>query len=1086
MFLTRFVGIALSHMNPKDLSLPLQLYRTAIQRALALPVAQRASPSFMEWTERALSHSALTAYRCWLENNSPAIPLPPATTCLITPRKHEKTRPDWKTDAEQAHPPTPGPSTPDLPSTPEIGTATSKPLADETTVASAFKGFHNFIADLPGQTQPTIATPSLGSYSQKDEERREVYRHYFRFLSTLLLPNHHPDSPSPRDVPSGSPTENGSNNTISIVHDPNTVPTLTAKAGTKSQLHAELKLIQTTYEAYLTHSLPFPSAADFHELIGEFVDVIALNWHTAGANGSDAEAVVEILYRAVAKTFHSPRILRYLFYTLTSVGNLADAVLALQTYLDLSENAKERILKGKIEKDFDPDGTVLATAVDGVRMICKYVGDGEKGLKIAKRIEHWVKQWRVADGEVLAYVYRGVGTANATWARQTVVGENREDLLRVAETAFLRGLEHDAKDADAWYGLALVQVDLLDVHAAVESLGKGLAALGAPSPSPKDEGYTRRATPLLHALSLLLSAREEYEAATAACSTALALLSSHADPTALSIEMKETALQLQMTLMALSEATLGPEMAVGMSEHLLSLYTRLFPPPLRAAQEMGPSPLPTTAVTLTRPGTATRISRMLTGRSARQHEKGYSVSAYDLPNGGLSCLPPRPGTGKLVRPNTGNKTIGTAGSQTMKARGKKEYTSLRIAPKIKASNTDPVVVDPMLPGIAPQPKKTRRFSVSGGTIRRNKSVKSSASSSTAAGEPTPPMPSTPGTSAGTLSFTVSRDRTPIGSAFSSPGGRDSPETLGEGVMFTVLKRKLDSHQATHRNGHFATPPLMTGGSQSPVDSIREEKVNGVGDSPPRKIDIPNNLQGGQLSYPLAALGGYTTEGVARSVKRPWTLPEPVVGVEDEKRRADIALRTVWLCVCGLYRRCGWIGDARGALEEAGTIGEGTGVWGVGAREGEADVCVERGLLALEAGDRRAAIELFETALATDVNHPGAVVALSQILLDIVPSSSSPVPPPQKIASDRPKLPTQLQTKEENEADFMIRQNRALGLLRACTNSPRGWDCSEAWYALADVLEKQGDVDDAKRALWKVVGLEDARGVRRLGTGVRIL
>lgn len=819
--LTRLIGIALSHMNQKDFSLPLQLYRTAIRQASTLPTTQRASPSFLEWTERALSHSALITYRCWLENNSPAIPFPPSTTCHITPRKHEKTKLDWKTDAEQAHPPTPGPSTPNLPSTPEIGTAISNTLADETTVASAFKSFHNFITELPGQTQPTLDTPSRGSGSQKDEERREVYRHYFRFLSTLLLPSHHLDSPSPRNLPSNSSAENG-NNTISIVHSPAALA-FTAKAGTKSQLRAELKLVQTTYEAYLTQSLPFPSAADFHELIGEFVDVITLNWRAAGASPSDAEGVVEILYRAATKTFHSPRILRHLFYTLSSMGNLADAVLALETYLDLSENAKERILKGKIEKDFDPDGTVLVTAAEGVRMVCKYVGDGERGLKIAKRMENWIEKWKVEGREVSACVYRGIGTANATWARRTVSGENREDVLRAAETAFLKGLEYAPKDVDAWYGLGLVQADLLNVRAAVESLGKGLTALGSSPPSSKDDGYTSRVTPLLHALSLLLSAREDYEAATAACTTGLTLLSSYGEPTSLSIEMKETALQLQMTLMALSEATLGPEVAVGMSEQLLSLYTRLFPPPLQAAEKLGPNPPPTMTVALTRPSTATRISRILTGKSVRQYDKEHSVSAYDLPNNETGCLPPRPGTGKLSRPATGNGSIGMVGSQTARVRGKKDHTSLRIAPKIKVSHTDPVVVDPMLPGIAPQAKKTRRFSVSGGTIRRSKSiksVKSSASSFIIAGEPTPPMPSTPGTSAG-VSFAASRERTPIGSAFSSPGGRDSPGTLGDGVTFTVLKRKLDSHQAVYRNGHFPTPPTtITGGSRSPVDSIR--------------------------------------------------------------------------------------------------------------------------------------------------------------------------------------------------------------------------------------------------------------------------
>lgn len=780
------------------------------------------------------------------------------------------------------------------------------------------------------------------------------------------------------------------------------------------------------------------------------------------------------------------------------MGNLTDAVLSLETYLDLSENAKGRIAKGKIEKDFDKDAIVLTTVSEGIRMVCKHVGDGGKGLKLAKRVESWVDEWHVEDEEALACVYRAIGTANAAWARQTLLGEEkRVEAQRAAEKAFKKGLGYDTQDVDAWYGLALIQVDLGDVDAAVKSLGKGLTALG-PSEASADEGYTRRATPLLHALSLLLSAREEYDAATAAVNTALTLLAAHHEPATLSIESKETAVQLQMTLMALTEAALGPETAVVGAETLLTLYTRYFPPPLRIAKDLCPSPPPTITSTLvSRPSTANRISRLFTGKSGKTYEHEYSISVYDLPNNGLGCLPPvsRPGTGtaKLTRPNTARGIAGMVGSQTMRGRVKKEYPTLRMAPhmtpQIKVSNTDPITVDPLspiLPGIQPQAKKTRRFSVSGGTIRRSKSVKSSGSSSGLGGEPTPPLPSTPGTSAGTsgrVSPSASRERTPSESVSGGTlGGRESPGIgQGDGVMFSVLKRKLDAHQAVYRNGHFPTPPMTTPGSRSPVDSIREEKEKETinGESPARKKDIPNNLPRSQLPYPLAPLGEkITDEDMPRSVKRPWMLPEPVVRVEDERRRAEAVLRGVWLCVSALYRRCGWMGDARGALEEAVMVSTGT--------DGKADVAVERGFLALETGDRRAAIEFFESALNMEVDHPGATVALSNILLDIVPTllpASTAGPLPKKTPSDRPKLPAQLQTKEENEADFLMRRNRALLLLKSCTSSPRGWDNADAWYAFAEVLEQDGDVEGAKKALWTVVGLEDARGVRMLGGGV---
>ena len=59
---------------------------------------------------------------------------------------------------------------------------------------------------------------------------------------------------------------------------------------------------------------------------------------------------LKILYRAAAKTFHSPRVLRHLFTTLTSVGNFKDAILAFNTYLELISRGKERMARGGSEQ----------------------------------------------------------------------------------------------------------------------------------------------------------------------------------------------------------------------------------------------------------------------------------------------------------------------------------------------------------------------------------------------------------------------------------------------------------------------------------------------------------------------------------------------------------------------------------------------------------------------------------------------------------------------------------------------------------------------------------------------------------------
>jgi len=125
-------------------------------------------------------------------------------------------------------------------------------------------------------------------------------------------------------------------------------------------------------------------------------------------------------------------------------------------------------------------------------------------------------------------------------------------------------------------------------------------------------------------------------------------------------------------------------------------------------------------------------------------------------------------------------------------------------------------------------------------------------------------------------------------------------------------------------------------------------------------------------------------------------------------------------------------------------------------------------LALEEGRKEASAEYFDEALFVDVNHPLATVGLTNILLDIS-IDSNPSTPTAKLGT--------LVTTLKSEGDTLSARNRAMGLLQQLTNSPRGWDLPEAWFALAKSYELAGELERAKSALWKCITLEDCRGVR---------
>ncbi|KKY33794.1 putative filamentation protein [Diaporthe ampelina] len=194
------------------------------------------------------------------------------------------------------------------------------------------------------------------------------------------------------------------------------------------------------------------------------------------------------------------------------------------------------------------------------------------------------------------------------------------------------------------------------------------------------------------------------------------------------------------------------------------------------------------------------------------------------------------------------------------------------------------------------------------------------------------------------------------------------------------------------------------------------------------------------------------------------------------------------------------------------------------------------------GDVDAARKDFEAALTHFPDHPGAIVGLSNILLDLycektVPppafpgldlvggsdampgtakstaelmfperkhaDSPKPLPTgplglgafkPQKQEPSKPaslpKSPTSLHHESHLEppykaagipkVDRLASRDRAYGLLSNLSKLGSGWNNSEAWFALARAYEESGQLDKAKDVLWWCVELEEGAGVREWG------
>lgn len=181
---------------------------------------------------------------------------------------------------------------------------------------------------------------------------------------------------------------------------------------------------------------------------------------------------------------------------------------------------------------------------------------------------------------------------------------------------------------------------------------------------------------------------------------------------------------------------------------------------------------------------------------------------------------------------------------------------------------------------------------------------------------------------------------------------------------------------------------------------------------------------------------------------------------------------------------------------------------------------QRGHLAIAQAKPYIAMTHFETALTHHRDHPSAIVGLSNILLNIYeqkllpppstatlsefsinatqttlsssPSTSAITAPASSSSKGQPRgplgiahqhtlpTPTSPPTNGDDKTklqDRIAARDRASFLLSTLTKLGKGWNYSEAWFALARAYESQGQMEKAKEVLWWCVELEDSRPVR---------
>ncbi|KAF2262074.1 hypothetical protein CC78DRAFT_326436 [Lojkania enalia] len=937
-------------------------------------------------------------------------------------------------------------------------------------------------------------TTGMGPYAARS--RRLAWKAYYDTLSTILRHGlaYGAESPAletrPAEVTENSPPHN--------------------QSYIRLQQRAELKRVEAIYENLLLKDTYFPKASESNSEIETWTDAVMENWRILcgptwsdedlGEGGKEAvgRGVLDILYRAATKTFHSTQILRHLFTVHASLAEFELAFKAYDSYVEIITRGKDRAEKsGEEDVEIDDDSTILRTSAEAIRILCRFGSrkEAEKALEIGHHIEKWLEQTLHIKSTMseagstlsvetavvprsLAVAYCAIGISQAHWARFTYDADSRTSIQTKAVQYLRKSLEprfDDPNNIETLYALSLVLSELRDIPGAIKVVKHALSpATGQKSSMSADGvisvgiasefGRERKLIPLWHLLALLLTTRAEYSRAERSCEAAF---EQFGNPTILfGAEDEEAAYR---------------------SEHLneingkdATVKARGIVDQMEAFEKTGILQIKMTQLSLLEivegSSAAVDVSDELLALYARLF--GDPAASQAKPPPATATPPPKSAVGTIrgrfrskgsVK-NTNRDSNTMRNSSVVSSRPSTVATQTTATPTIQVTDEDGTARanghhhqllhhkhEEGRSGPTRTPSKLQK--------RSSNSLRRKSEMPTGQGPDVPDLPTT------TSNGAVPQSNSSRGKSLRRPSVSNS------------IRKSIESHDRSlrsiaHNLPHSSEPP--------PVGHPRQ----------PLKQDV-------RLPAPFPS--------------EDYIPPDPRFSVLEERRHKVSVLVAVWIFISGLYSRAGMYEDAEGAVKEALKLVENFEAevaqltssskafadrgWGGGKSIEElwADAFAARGEILVAQSMKHEARSHFERALMHYPDHPEALVGLSNILLDIY-CQIIPLEPVKESQTTAPSLPLSVRlisdsaslTKKRHpsshtpsaknevsppELNRLAARDRAYGLLSTLTKLGAGWDYSEAWYALARAYEESGQIEKTKEVLWWCVELEDTHPIR---------
>ncbi|CAO1603885.1 hypothetical protein XANCAGTX0491_007461 [Xanthoria calcicola] len=949
-----------------------------------------------------------------------------------------------------------------------------------------------------------------GTLKHHSPARRRVWQLYYTSLSTILqqgLPY-----PPVGHGPSTSTQEMSTDNVKSMTN-------------LKLQQSIELARVESIYEDILLKEVSFPKANEANIEVESWTDQVIANWRVIsssswqnedlGRGGKEAmtKNVLAILYRAATRTFHSTRVLRHLFTVHTALADFDLAAKAFDTYIELVAKGKARVDKsGEDEVGLDDDSTILEATAAGLEMLCYYGRRRqlERAQEIAAILEKWLEHIesssksmvsaednpkdlknvrkqpprRPVPQKAFAVAHRSLGVCRAYWARLTYDVSSRPELHAKAIASFRTGLNRTLapfQRGEIQYALAVLLAETRDIDGAIKSVKSTIALctddFDEESSGDQDDVFDpteNRTRKLLfkawHLLGYLLSARQDFATAVASCDAAYELYGDLIEQPGssrltdrLSLAEREHILELKMSQVAISEILDGPGEAVNAGGDLLGLYKKLFD-----YDEAVTSYPTTTAALLPNDTSSPSQSTNGTVKSARRSIFGRSKdAAAHISHGGHHS-------------GNGLKTSGT-----QRAAVENPIFSASLDGQVDGQTSERRYQPPH--HLARQESKK---------LDKRDSRRSMVSDNRGRGASTNRSSYTNGLD-GAAQALPSRIAEMTRPSMESSYGGSSVDSghRSSGEVGVAITHNVSSNRNRDSSGRAETSRSFPVTAQS-----TQHKNQASSNAFPKQPSSESSIVSPGSSH-LTDL-----------------LPDPMYSPTHFHRRALTLLTRIWLLIAQLYRDAAMPVDAQGALSEAFNHAKSIEAimaavessaqalsepgWGKVKSVAEvwADIHSEQAALHLQLDNSDSASDEFEKALGWFPDHNAATVGLCNMLLDYYsqkrPVSQSPAEFSSETTPESKPILATLPTTRSSQADAsghsepsrspnesptllsrLAARDRAYGLLSMLTKSGRGWDDSDAWFALARVYEVSGQEEKAKEALWWVVELEEGRPVR---------